>query len=97
MHASKLIIGIVKICEPDDQPSRPALRANVLTTSITAQVVHCSQCSETIADLTEDIQLRDQAIRDLRAEIVRLKESMKDLQDGMVTRSFYPFRKLIID
>lgn len=77
-----LIGGIVKIVKPDGESSKSALNASVLATSITAQVVNCSQCSETIADLTEDIQLRDQAIRDLRAEIVHLKEAMKGLRDG---------------
>jgi hypothetical protein len=80
-----LIKFVVKFVEPDGEPSRPALRASVLATSITAQV-NCPQCNDKISELTEDIQLRDQAIRDLRAEIVHLKENMKGLQDGMRIR-----------
>ncbi|KAJ5469288.1 hypothetical protein N7539_008906, partial [Penicillium diatomitis] len=72
--------NIVKILHEDKDLSSSPLAANVLATSVTAQFVDCSQCSDTIADLTEDIQLRDQAIRDLRAEIVSLKEAMKTLQ-----------------
>ncbi|KAI2786920.1 hypothetical protein POX_g09317 [Penicillium oxalicum] len=74
--------NLVKIIHEDEELHPPPLGANVLATSITAQLIDCSQCSDMIADLTEDIQLRDQAIRDLRAEIVNLKETMKTLQFG---------------